>query len=154
MATTNIETIVDALSTALETITPDARPTSRFKRWKGGGLVEKASTPLRERAFQFRLGASKTPRRLSSLTIQWQRCELQLIVGYNLDEPQQGDALGLGLHRLPMSDAKQIVNKLYLSNALSGVSNVLRLQYGGADSPGEASRVYRFDLEWGETFTL
>ncbi len=153
MATTNFETILDALSTALEAIEPDTRPGTRFKRWRGEGKVENAKGPLRERAFQWRLGPSKTPRTLSSLTKQWHRVTLYLTIGYNFNEPQQGDAMGTGFQRIAMSDQRQLVNKLFISNALSGVSNVKRLQYNGADSPSETSMTYKFDIEWAESFT-
>lgn len=153
MAVTNLETILNALATAIEAIAPDYKPGTTFKRWRGEKRVEDLAQPIRERAFQFRMGRTKTPRTLSSPTKQWNRAEFLLVIGYVFEEPRQGDALGLGSHRIVLADAKHIRNKLFFANSLSGVSNVYHPQSTGSEEPGNTSHAYRFDLEWAETFT-
>lgn len=147
---TNIPTILDALADALEAATPDTRANVTFKRWRGPGNVENAPLPGRERAFQLRLGASRKPRTVSTLTATWLRAELLLVVGYNFMEPRALDTGGLGTHQLAWDDHKQILQKLAFGNPLSGVSNVKRLVFLGASAPGPTSRTYTFDLEWRE----
>jgi hypothetical protein len=150
---TNLEEIINELCFALESTIPDVRGEVRFKRWTGEDKLENASIELRERAFQFRLGKSLTPRTLSSLTSQWQRIELLLVVGYNFTEPRQKDsAYNLGLHSIAFADHRSFVNSLVMSNALRNVSGVKRLQLLDAETPSETSRVWRFDLEWSESF--
>lgn len=147
---TNIPTILDALADALEAATPDTRANVTFKRWRGPGNVENAPLPIRERAFQLRLGASRKPRTVSTLTATWFRAELLLVVGYSFMEPRALDTGGLGTHQLAWDDHKQILQKLAFGNPLSGVSNVKRLVFLGASAPGPTSRTYTFDLEWRE----
>jgi hypothetical protein len=145
----NLPTILDALADALEAVTPDERAGVLFKRWRGGGTVEALAVDLRVRAFQFRLGASKRPRTVSTLTATWHRCDLLLVVGYDFSADLYGDdANGLGAHWLAFIDQKKIVQTLGFGNPLSGVSNVKRLVFSGASAPGPASRTYTFDLEW------
>lgn len=150
---TNLETILDKLATALEAITPEYKPGVKFKRWRGEKRVEDLPQPNRERAFQFRMGRTLTPRTLSSPTLHWHRNIIVCAVGYVFEESRQGDAQGLGPHRICFADEKMIIHKLYFANSLAGVSNVLKLMYPTADEPGATSRTFRFDLEWGETFT-
>lgn len=151
---TNLEVIVDALSTALEKLTPDTRPNVPFRRYKGAGPVQYATMPVRERAFQFTEGSGKTPRTLSSPTIRWKRGELRCTIGYNFTEPQQGDVSGVGFQRISMSDERLVHHALYMSNALASVPNVLRVAWLLPDPPDNTSRIYRLDIEWGETFPV
>lgn len=144
----NIATILDAIADALEGATPDTRPLVTFKRWRGPGNVESAPLPGRERAFQLRLGASRTPRTVSTLTATWHRADLLVVIGYDFTSPRATDTGGLGVHQLAWDDHKQVLQKMAFGNPLSGVSNVKRLVFLGADAPGPTSRTYRFDLEW------
>lgn len=147
----NLPTILDALADALEAVTPDERPLVLFKRWRGGGDVSALAVDLRVRAFQFRLGASRRPRTVSTLTATWHRCDLLLVVGYDFTSDLYGDdSNGLGAHWLALIDQKAIVQTLGFGNPLSGVSNVKRLVFSGADAPSATSRTYRWDLEWRE----
>jgi hypothetical protein len=148
----NLPTILDALADALEAVTPDERPLVLFKRWRGGGNVEAIeAADQRVRAFQFRLGASRKPRTVSTLTATWHRCDLLVVVGYDFSADLYGDdANGLGAHWLAFVDQKKIVQTLGFGNPLSGVSNVKRLVFTGASAPGPTSRTYTFDLEWRE----
>jgi hypothetical protein len=146
----NLPTILDALADALEAVTPDERAAVLFRRHRGSP-VETLAPDLRVRAFQFRLGASRRPRTVSTLTATWHRCDLLLVVGYDFANDLYGDDTnGLGPHWLAFIDQKQIVQALGFGNPLSGVSNVKRLVFLGADAPGQASRTYRFDLEFRE----
>jgi hypothetical protein len=144
----NIATILDAIADALESATPDTRPNVTFKRWRGPGLVESAPLPGRERAFQMRLGASRRPRTVSTITSTWHRADLLLVIGYDFGAPRALDTGGLGVHQLAWDDHKQILQKLQFGNPLSGVSNVKRLVFLGAAAPGPTSRTYTFDCEW------
>jgi hypothetical protein len=146
----NLPTILDALADALEAVTPDERAAVLFRRWRGGGDVAAIeATDLRVRAFQFRLGASRKPRTVSTNTATWHRCDLLLVVGYDFSADLYGDdSNGLGVHWLAFVDQKQIVRTLAFGNPLSGVSNVKRLVFTGASAPGPTSRTYTFDCEW------
>lgn len=152
MATTNLETILDALSTAIEAIAPEFRPAVPFKRWRGDKPIEAVSGPMRERAFGWRLGEDQTPRTMSSPTIHWQRNRIELHIGYNFEEPRQGDAQGIGPHQQAMADSGVLYAALAIGNPLAGVSNVKRMLWIGGGAPSRFTRVYRFDLEWAETF--
>lgn len=154
MATTNFETILAALSTALESpaLTPDFRPAVPFKRNRDALPIEALPGPRRERAFNFRLGPSLVPRTMSCQTIQWHRNELLLVIGYNFEEPRQGDTQGIGPHQQAMADERVIMNALAIGNPLSGVSNVKRMRWLGGNTPDRFARTYRLDLEWAETF--
>lgn len=150
----SIDNILEALCYAMENIVPDVRPDVLFKRWMGSARVETAPIELRERAFQFLLGRTSTPRTISSQTQQWQRIELLLVVGYNLSEPRQKDSnsFNVGTHTLPFIDQRQIYKTLVIGNVFENVSGVKRLVFLGADSVGPTSRTYRFDLEYSESF--
>ena len=150
----NIESILERISYALENTIPDVRSDDRFIRWTGEDRVERAPIELRERRFQLRLGASLKPRTLSSQAQQWQRAELLLVIGYNFTEPRQNDAQqnDLGIHLLPWIDQRCLVNTLVISNVFTNITGVKRLQFISADQPGETSRTWRFDLEWSENF--
>lgn len=150
----NIESILERVAYALENIIPDARPDDRFIRWTGEGKIEKAPIELRERRFQLRLGTTLRPRTLSSLTQQWQRAELLVVVGYNFTEPRQNDAQqnDLGLHVLPWIDQRCLINTLVITNVFNGATGVKRLLFISADQPTDTSRTWRFDLEWSENF--
>jgi hypothetical protein len=150
VATTNLETILDALADALEAVTPDSRATTLFARWPGIQPVEQLPPALRERAFQFRLGAARRPRTISTNTKTWHRHELQLVIGYNQDGDIHGDSTNnLGQQWLPMADTKKVLQTLAFGNPLSGVSDVKRMVYTGS-TIGPASRTFLFDLEWAE----
>lgn len=148
----NYETIIHTLCSAMEDAVPDYRPAVRFKRWRGEKPIEVVAGPLRERAFTFRPGASSPARTMSAPTVQWHRNELILVVGYNFEEPRQNDTLGIGPHQQAMSDERAIMNALAIGNPLSGVSNVKRMRWLGGNAPGRFTREYRMDLEWAETF--
>ena len=149
-APTTIETVLDALATALESAKPDVRPNVVFRRWRGAQRIDDVPGPMRERAFLMRLGASSNPRTISSPTVFWCRAELQLHIGYNLSEPRQNDVAGIGLDLLPWTDQKAVFDSLIMGNPLVGVANVKRMVFISADAPTERTRVYRFDLEWAE----
>ena len=151
----NVTTLLDAIADALEAITPDVRPSLLFKRWTGENRIESAPIEVSERRFQLRLGiGNKSPRTMSSSTRQWQRAELLVVIRYNLTEPRQNDSgtSNLGIHTLPWSDHKQIVNKLVYGNVFSAQTDVKRLLFLGADETGDTVRIWRFDLEWAESF--
>lgn len=154
MSISNIEAILESIAYAVESITPDVRPQVLFRRWTGDGKIENAPIEIRERGFQFRMGKTLVPRTLSSSSQQWQRCELLLTIGYNLDEPRQNDTNenNLGVHILPFVDHRCIVNTLIIGNALGSVTGVKRLLLLDAETPSETSRTWRFDLEWAESF--
>jgi hypothetical protein len=147
-----LATILDAIADTLEAATPTTRAGVLYRRWRGAELVETVPLPMRERAFQLRLGASRIPRTMSSVSTIWHRAELLLVIGYSLDEPRQGDSNGLGVHLLPWTDEEDVRRVLAHGSPLSGVSGVLRLLFLGADSPTATSRTYRFDLEWSRSY--
>lgn len=149
-----LSTIINAIATRLEQIVPDVRSNVPFKRWTDAKPLEQASIELRERAFQIRLGKTLQPRTMSSLSVQWQRAELLVVVGYNFTEPRQNDAVlyNVGIHTQPFIDHRQLVNALVYGNALSGIDGVLRLLFLDAETPTDTARTWRFDLEWSEVF--
>lgn len=147
----NYEAIIHALSSALESATPNLRPAVPFKRSRDAKPIETLPGPQRERTFGFRPGASLTPRTMSCATVQWHRNELVLVVGYNFEEPRQSDTLGIGPYQQAMSDEGVIFDVLAIGNPLSGVSNVKRMRWLGGSAPGRFTREYRLDLEWAET---
>jgi hypothetical protein len=148
----NIETLLEAMAFALDNTVPDVRADVPFIRWTGEDKVERAPLEIRERKYQLRLGASLKPRTISSLTSQWQRAELLVVVGYNFTEPRQQDTQqsDLGVHVLPWIDQRCIT--LAMGNVFSSNTGVKRLLFLSADPPGESSRTWRFDLEWSESF--
>jgi hypothetical protein len=150
MSATNIETILASLATALENYIPDVRPNVRFRRWKGADRVENAPLPMRERAFQLRLGISRIPRTLSALDSFWCRAELQLIVGYNFSEPRQNDVAGIGIDAMAWADQKAVLAALMFGRPLANVPHCKSLIFNAADAPSTSARTYRFDLEWAE----
>lgn len=147
---TTIETILDAISTALETVVCPVKPALKFVRWRGSQDIRDIPGPMRERAFLLRLGASSIPRSMSSQRISWCRAELLLRIGYNLNEPRQVDPLGVGIDLLPWTDEGVIRQTIQYGNPLLSVDNVKRLVFIAADAPAGVERQYRFDLEWAE----
>ena len=147
---TNIEVILNALANSLEAFVPDVRPNVRFRRWKGEQRVEDAPLPMRERAFQLRLGISRIPRTLSSFEQFWNRAELQLIIGYNFTEPRQNDVAGLGIDAMAWADNRAVLGAMTFTKPLQSVPNCKPLILLAADAPSTTARVYRFDFEWAE----
>lgn len=149
----NIDQILDAVCLAIEGIVPDVRPKVSFKRWTSGNL-ETAPIELRERSFQLRMGKSLTPRTLSSSSRNWQRAELIVAVGYNFKEPRQNDneQNNVGVHTLPWIDHRSLVNCLVINNPFAQLTDVKRLLLLDAETPTGTGRVWRFDLEWAESF--
>lgn len=147
---TNIEIILNALATSLEAFPPDIRPNVRFRRWRGDQRVEDAPLPMRERAFQLRLGISRIPRTLSSFEKFWNRAELQLVIGYNFGEPRQNDAPGLGIDAMAWADNRAVLAAMTFTKPLQNVPDCKPLIFSAADAPSLTARVYRFDFEWAE----
>jgi hypothetical protein len=149
MAST-LETALDAVADALESITPSTKPNVVFLRWRGAEDIDKVPGPMRERAFLLRLGASTIPRSMSAISAWWNRAELQVKIGYNLEEPRQHDVQGLGVDLLPFVDEALVRRALQYGNPFLAVGDVKRLVFISADPPTATSRTYRFDLEWRE----
>lgn len=150
MALTTIEQVLDAVATALENVKPDVRPNVVFRRWRGATPIDQVAGPMRERAFMMRLGAGSIPRTISSPSLFWCRAELQLHIGYNLQEPRQNDVMGIGIDHQVWADERAIRGALAFGNPLGTVANVKRMVLISVDPPTERTRVYRFDLEWAE----
>lgn len=147
---TQIEIILDAIATTLEGIVCQVKPAVRFVRWRGSQDINDVPGPMRERAFMMRLGAGSIPRTISSPSLFWCRSELQLHIGYNLQEPRQNDALGIGINQQIWADERAIRGALMFGNPLSDIANVKRMVLINVDPPTDRTRVYRFDLEWAE----
>lgn len=150
MALTTIEQVLDSIATTLENVKPDVRPNVVFRRWRGSTPIDQVAGPMRERAFMMRLGAGSIPRTISSPSLFWCRAELQLHIGYNLQEPRQNDVMGIGIDHQIWADERAVRGVLAFGNPLAGVANVKRMVLINVDPPTDRTRVYRFDLEWAE----
>jgi hypothetical protein len=151
---TNLDTILAALCTAVEGITPTALPSVTFKRWRGPGWLGEVTKPQPAmRTFQFQVTADGTPRSMnapSSTASQWVRGTLTLVVAYDFKLPRAFDTSGLGPSFESANDATELWAALVLGNPVS--SSTYHLKHLVPNRPwqrvgGSFSR-FAWDFEW------
>jgi hypothetical protein len=119
---TNLDTILGALYTAVEAVTPTALASVPFKRWRGPGILGNGAAlkPAPSmRTFQWQLGQALTPNTISGMTSAstWSAHELILVVAYDLTLPRPWDTNGLGPSFEIGNDATELWT-LIISNPL------------------------------------
>lgn len=154
---TNLETLLLALTQAVEAIAPTFLASVPFRRWRGPGPLDRpplsAKPQPRMRQFQWKVGRSLTPRTLSGVgdSSTWLRNEFHLIIGYDLHLPRPWDTNGLGIVLEQTADQEQLWKTIVLGNPISAStfhSKRLIPLDPWAGSVGGNVRVYGHDLEY------
>ena len=150
---TNLESILAAAYTGVESVLPTVDAGVPFKRHRLREIpLDKLGLPWRLRAFVVTLGPVSKDETHSSRSRRWYKAELRVQVGYisPSEAARDTDPDALGYEGMSDSDAPLLVNKL-LYNAFATINDMKAPEYLRSDPSIGTSRLHVLSIEWAES---
>jgi hypothetical protein len=149
----SVSSILTALYTAIEAVSPVVEPALSFRRWRHREAdLDQADLPDRLRAFTWQAGTASPGSIFSQRAGRlWFTSNFSLRVGYvsAQESARDTDADALGYEGMADADTPRIVRSV-LFGALAGLSDVVSPVYLSSTPSGGRSVVHSFNIQWAE----
>lgn len=153
MSDSNIELILDALSTAVAAVTPAVLPGFAFLQYQGSTPLENADDTQALRYFEWRdTGAFGVGPAVADATSCWYQTVLELRVFYPLTILLEGYSVARGLVGVRLRDRIDLNKALMFNDPLSSLVGVdyKALQLVDARMTGKILSLF-YRVNWGES---